>query len=90
MLKCIPPSLVTPSTSTFTSNPKLTSISERSILVSSTTSCNRPAAITDELAPISLRRSATAIGWIIYGSPLARSWPLCALYASLKAFTIRF
>ena len=62
LLNWIPPNLVTPSTSTLTSNPKFPSISERSIPVSSTTSCKRPAAITDELAPISFSRSATAMG----------------------------
>jgi len=46
-----------------------------SIPVSSTTSCKCPAAITDALAPISLRRFATATGWIMYGSPLARNCP---------------
>ena len=71
----MPPNFVTPSTSIFTSNPKLASISDKSMPVSSTTSCKSPAAITDELAPISLRRFATAIGWIMYGSPLARNCP---------------
>ena len=62
LVKWMPPSLVTPSTSARTSAPKWPSISSGVTSVSSTTSWRKPAAITGALAPMSRSRLATATG----------------------------
>ena len=54
--------------------------------MSSTTSCNRPAAITSISSSRSANIFATAIGWIIYGSPDFLNTPACADFANSYAF----
>ena len=71
-------SLVTPSTSWATSGPKCSSTSVRLYSVSSGTSWRSAAWIAVVSSPSSARIWADAIGWMTYGSPLARFWPSCA------------
>ena len=68
-------SFVTPSTSWATSAPKRSSMSARLRSVSSGTSCSRAASIAVESRPRSASVKAAAIGWVTYGSPVARTWP---------------
>ena len=79
------PSLVTPLTRKATSLPKVSSISLRVRLVSSTVSCKIPAMMVSSSIFHSSRIFMTASGWIIYGSPVLRSCPSCALVAMSMA-----
>ena len=83
--------LVNPSTSCATFGLNKRSISSTVIGVSSTTSCNKAAAI--EVAPRPISEAtifATAIGWNIYASPDLRLCSLWASTATSKAFRISF
>ena len=82
------PSLVTPSTSSSTSSPNSCRISSDVITVSSTTSWRRPATIVSLSSSRSARIMATHRGCMIQGSPDFLTWPLWALLAILKAFSI--
>jgi hypothetical protein len=55
--------------------------------VSSRTSWSNAACntTTSDTPPIRERISATAIGWLIYGPPFFRTWPLCFAAAYAKA-----
>ena len=70
--------LVTPSTTWATSGPKSSRIRSIVVRVSSTTSWSRPAAMATTSSFMSARKSATARGWIRYGSPEWRTWPRCS------------
>ena len=69
------PILLTPSTISDTSLPKILSIFLFSILQSSRTSCIRPAQIESTSIFISTNILATSNGWLIYGLPSILSWP---------------
>ena len=75
---CKRSSFVTPSTIVATSTPKLDSTSSSVISVSSTASCNRAATIEISSKPMSATMRATAIGWLIYNSPLDLFCEACA------------
>ena len=77
-------SFVTPSTSWATSAPKRSSTSVRLYSVSSGTSWRSAASMATGSRPSSARIWADAIGWVTYGSPVARSWPSCASTASVE------
>ncbi len=79
-------SFVTPSTSWATSGPNSSSMSARLSSVSSGTSCRSAASIEAESSPISARVKAAAIGWVTYGSPVARTCPSWAATAKSRAF----
>ena len=81
-------SLVTPSTKSATSSPKIAVISSSVMTVSSTTSCRIPATRVSLSSSRSARMIATQSGWMIYGSPDLRLWSLCASYAIWYAFSI--
>ena len=81
------PSFVTPSTSSATSEPKISVISCSVITVSSTTSCKIPATIVSLSNSRSARMIPTHNGWIMYASPDFRNCPSCAWYAILNAFS---
>ena len=78
-------SFVTPSTSWATSAPKRSSMSVRLYSVSSGTSWRSAAWIAIGSMPSSARIWAEAIGWVTYGSPVARRWPACASTARSNA-----
>ena len=80
-------SLVTPSTSWATSGPKRSSTSVRLYSVSSGTSCRSAASMAMGSTPRSARIWAEAIGWVTYGSPVARRWPAWASTARSKAWS---
>ena len=69
-------SLVTPSTRMAIVWPKSRRISLRVTVVSSTVSCNSPAATTSGCTRKSARILATARQWLMYGSP---EWRFCSL-----------
>ena len=69
---------VTPSTTWATSGPNSSSIRSIVVRVSSTTSWSSPAATATTSSFMSARKSATARGWMRYGSPEWRTWPLCS------------
>ena len=74
--------LVSPSTMCRTPSPKIDSMSAKETLsVSSTTSCNNPATMESASIFNSPKIWATATGWMMYGSPDLRFWPLWAPYA---------
>ena len=81
-------SFVTPSISRATSRPNSWVMSSRVQSVSSTTSCRSPATTDWVSMPRSTSIAATERGWIIYGSPELRFWPLCLRSASRKASAI--
>src|SRR5712692_4728111 len=70
-------SLVTPSTSSAISSPNSRCSSARVYGVSSMVSCSSAAQSVSVFMPSSARIVATASGWVMYGSPLLRSWPEC-------------
>ena len=78
-------SFVTPSTRCATSAPKLSSMSVRLYSVSSGTSWSSAASTAIGSMPRSATIWADAIGWVTYGSPVARGWPLCASTARSNA-----
>ena len=80
-------SFVTPSTSWATSGPKRSSTSVRLYSVSSGTSCRSAASMAIGSMPRSARIWAEAIGWVTYGSPVARRWPAWASTARSKAWS---
>ncbi len=82
-------SLVTPSTSIAISSPKSSRTMSSVYSVSSTVSCSSAAAIVLDPMPRSARICATATGWLMYGSPLLRSWPECAFSAAAYARSMR-
>mmetsp|Transcript_10727 Transcript_10727/g.38100 ORF Transcript_10727/g.38100 Transcript_10727/m.38100 type:complete len:388 (-) Transcript_10727:339-1502(-) len=58
------------------------------IMVSSRTSCRRPAATVCSSNPSLARISAVSTTWLRYASPFLRSWPVCAhLPSSNASFT---
>jgi hypothetical protein len=65
----------TPSTRSATGRPKRSRISLLWWWVSSTTSCSSAAMSACASRCHSARILATANGWVMYGSPLARYWP---------------
>ena len=65
-------SLVTPLTRCPTSPPKSRTMASRLNPVSSTVSCSNAAARVMLSIPSSARIMATAMGWVMYGSPLRR------------------
>src|SRR5207245_5095418 len=69
---------VTPSTTCATSEPNSSSMRSIVVSVSSTTSWSRPAAMATASNFMSARKSATARGWMRYGSPEWRTWPRCS------------
>ena len=71
-------SLVTPSTRRATCAPNSFSICAGVATVSSIVSWRMPVAIVSASSLSSVRMPATSIGWLKYGSPLARSWLPCA------------
>ena len=87
-VRCRCCSLVTPSTRRRTSSPNSSRICSSVITVSSSTSCNRPAAMVSLSSSSSARMIATQSGWIIYASPDLRTCPLCASKATWYAFSI--
>ena len=78
-------SFVTPSTRRATSAPKRSSMSVRPYSVSSGTSWRSAASTAIGSIPSSARIWAEAIGWVTYGSPVARRWPAWASTARSKA-----
>ena len=75
-------SFVTPSTIWATSGPNHSSISATVISVSSAASCSSAAATVVSSRPMSATTLATAIGWLMYFSPLLRYWCSCASAAT--------
>ena len=71
-------SLVTPSTSLATEGPNNREISSGVATVSSIVSCRIAVAIVSSSRRRSVRMPATSIGWLKYGSPLARFCDPCA------------
>ena len=78
-------SFVTPSTSRATSAPKRSSMSVRPYSVSSGTSWRSAAVTATGSIPSSAVIWADAIGWVTYGSPVARRWPSWASTARSNA-----
>ena len=74
---CTRVSLVTPSTSSAMVWLNMRESSSKLASVSSRQSCSSAAAMASVSRPISATISATASGWMIYGSPDLRSWLLC-------------
>ncbi len=78
-------SLVRPSTNSAVGAPKRSISSGLVTPQSSIASCISAAMIACTSSFQSAHRPATAIGCVMYGSPLARNWPRCASSANLKA-----
>ena len=78
-------SFVTPSTRRATSGPKRSSMSDRLYSVSSGTSWRRAAVTATGSIPRSAVIWAEAMGWVTYGSPVARCWALWASTARSNA-----
>ena len=78
-------SFVTPSTSRATSGPNRSSMSWRPYSVSSGTSWRSAAVTATGSIPSSAVIWADAIGWVTYGSPVARRWSWWASTARSNA-----
>mmetsp|Transcript_16744 Transcript_16744/g.26756 ORF Transcript_16744/g.26756 Transcript_16744/m.26756 type:complete len:205 (+) Transcript_16744:1436-2050(+) len=81
--------LVSPSTMRRTQGPKRTSMSLKEISgLSSTVSCSKPAVINSACTLSEARRTATATGCMMYGSPDFLFWPLWANTATHRPESI--